>query len=407
MSITNEININHNTNFLINLNQPLNSQEQNIKNFEEKLLKSEQFLKEFNNNLRNKTLEYFSHYMSPIENSKAHLKTTDDNIPITSKPSSINSAEKKARRETLAFKDLFSNYENVEDLMNMSDIYGIRESSLNQKHDLNYDFDSFDDEPSFKRQRLSFENDKSFLNEPLQQPSPIPKKELIYTPEINKIKADQQPQHSESTLIKANKEILNGQDIELKSDPQKDNNNDNNSNNNNNNNNNNKILTHDLFSDDELTIKEEKNDKIITIKKEDTIHENFDESLVKVKKEEDEHEYTTSSNMQESKEILKAKEEIEKALTEQFVKIEENLKMKNSELQDKLDKLESEIIELQKKNDLLSKEKESESIKLLSQYDEKKKELLAVVNENKTLKQELQFSEDNKKQIDEQQVKLK
>jgi len=311
-------------------------------------------------------------------------------------------------------KDLFPNSENVEDLMNMSDIYGIREGSLSQKHDLSYDFDSFEDDISFKRQRISFENDKSFLNEHLQQPSPIPKMEFDYTPEVKKIEIKQQ-QQSESTLIKVNKEILNDQAIELIANPQDNKNNNNNvinidincGSNNNNDSNNNKILTHDLFSDDdELTVKEEKSIKSIVIKKENTIHEDFSKSLVKVKKEEDESKHTSGLSMQASKEIIHAKEEVEKALTEQFVKIEEELKMKNSELQNKLDQLEEKFNVLKEKHDLLSKEKESESIKLLSQYDEKNKELLAIVNENKTLKQELEFAEDNKKQINEQQVKL-
>jgi len=250
ISITNEININHNTNFLININQTSKSQKQNIKSFEEKLLESEQFLKEFNNNLRNKTLDYFSHQTTPKNNDKTPINT--------STPFPINSVERKRRRETLALKDLFPNSENVEDLMNMSDIYGIREGSLSQKHDLSYDFDSFEDDNSFKRQRISFENDKSFLNEHMQQPSPIPKMEFDYTPEVKKIETKQQQQHLKSTLIKVNKEILNGQNLELKSNPQKNSNNENNNSNNNNSNNNNKILTQDLFSDDELAIKEEK-----------------------------------------------------------------------------------------------------------------------------------------------------
>jgi len=350
-------------------------------------LESEQFLKEFNQNLKSKTINYFSNNITPTKNNIKNDKITDDKISITSSPLSINKSDRKKRRETLAIKDLFLDNENVEDLINMDDIYGIKEGSLSQKHGL--DFDSLD-EISFKKQRLSFEIESHNNIIPSSTSSPLlVNSSPIFSPSVktNSLDHTQQTKLNSSINTKVKRISLSKEnDTMLPS---------------NNEFINDKILSNSVNCEN---IDEEKGKSgLKKVKKEILSDEDVLKS--KVKKEEisfekDEVIYPNSLNDNQ----IVDKEEVEKVLTEQFVKIEEELKLKNSMLQNKIDHLKEDLSKLQEKHQLLSREKESESLKLLAQYDEKNKELLNITEENKSLKQELQFAEDNKKQINEQQV---
>ncbi|ORX51144.1 hypothetical protein BCR36DRAFT_46017 [Piromyces finnis] len=376
-SYTNEININHNTNFLININPTFNTQEQNIKNFEEKLLESEQFVKEFNQNLKSKAINYLSNSATLIKNNKKIEKDNNDKISLTNSPFSIN---QKQRRETLAINDLFSENENVEDLINMDDIYGIKEGSLSQKHDL--DFDSFDG-ISFKKQRFSIETELSDSISPPNNTSLLVKHSSILHPSsTNNMNLDNTQETKLNSFLDQNEKV-----ISLIEEEQK------------------KILNSDidnLHNDDINNGNLIKNENRV---EKEVLSDNDNKTKNKIKQEEmniknDVIIYTEPLNDNS----VVDKEEIEKVLTEQFVKIEEELKRKNSTLQSKVEQLENDLSKVNEKHKAILKEKELESLKLLDQYDNKSKELLSIIEENKTLKQDLQFAEDNKKQVEEQQL---
>ena len=485
-SLTNEININHNTNFLININQTFKNQEQNIKNFEEKLTESQKFIEEFNNTIKNKTLNYFSNHndtninsdslnnsfinkLNKFKNNKKTVQISEDSMNSIIKNNSgdalLNNKsnddfdfdfDREKRRETLAIKDLFTDSENVEDLMNMDDIYGIKEGSLNHKH--YFDFDSVDD-ISFKRQRFSFEADKSISKDNQNQsvpsvsldntPTPKTKDKFYYndhltedntpTPKIKKEFNDDSIQNNTpSPKIKDEFNNSNNNNNHYNNNSN-DNNNDNNNNSNINNNNliqdntptpkiknefkdqtlhESTIRIEDIFksskkNEQDLSINKSENNILSEeILKDISAYTIPEENSLKSMEEKIDVLNESSKNdsyfiLQDSKAFSFNKEEVEKNLAKEFVKIEEELKMKNSELQNKIDKMEEEISQLNEKHQLLLKEKESEKSEkanLLIQYDEKNQELLKIINENKSLKQELEFAEDNKKQIEEQQV---